>query len=710
MNNVSKLIASCNCLEDAKALHGQVVRQGLDRQLFIGTALVRMYGRLGCVEEARRSFEKMPARDAVAWTVMLWVYAQAGHLEECRRTFYKMPRQDVVATNVMIRAYAQHGCMKEAKRLFGNMLEPSVMSWNSMISGYCLSGSLVEAREMFDRMPAKDVVTWTILCRSYAQHGYICEAMKLFEHIPEKNVVSWNSLISAFAETGKLQYCVVLFERMPQRDIVSWSILFWAFYQYFENVENAEKVFNDMPEHNVVVTTAIMEAYARCGHLYRVEEMFSYMPFRSEVSWNVLVLALVQSGELDRAQQTLELMDGQSSHVWNTVLAGRARENQIEKTFYLFRLMDLQGLRADHVTFASVLGVCETISSLELIRTEVTSIGIETNVVVATALIDAYGRVGMVDTARNCFDNIAPKDLFVWTAMLGAYTKVGDISSAVSMFENMPQHSIISWNSLLSTYLNAGYFEKAQVLLDTAPERHVSTWNVLIGSCVKNGRAEDAISAFLEMESRGILPDSVTWIQLCGAGSLLHQSKLVANLITRNCWKHDVMVNTAVIDMHGKCSELEAAEFVFSTMPVCTPVSWNAVIAAYARNGNICKALGFFREMFLDSVPPNEVTFLVLMNSCSHRGLVPEGMKLFYSQELLNSRSMHHSCVADLSARAGRVMLDASEENIGAWTSALAAFIRQGDYMNGVDVIKRIVTLGNAKYALLISNFYALCR
>ncbi|EFJ31560.1 hypothetical protein SELMODRAFT_87015 [Selaginella moellendorffii] len=486
--NVSKLIASCNSLEDAKALHGQVVRQGLDRQLFIGTALVRMYGRLGCVEEARWIFEKMPARDAVAWTVMLWVYAHAGHLEECRRTFYKMPRQDVVATNVMIRAYAQHGCMKEAKILFGNMLEPSVMSWNSMISGYCLSGSLVEAREMFDRMPAKDVVTWTILCRSYAQHGYICEAMKLFENIPEKNVVSWNSLISAFAETGKMQYCVVLFERMPQRDIVSWSILFWAFYHYFENFENAEKVFNDMPEHDVVVTTAIMEAYARCGHLYH------------------------------------------------------------------------------------------------------------------------------------------------------------------------------------------------------------------------------AISAFLEMESRGILPDSVTWIQLCGAGSLLHQSKLVANLITRNCWKHDVMVSTAVIDMHGKCSELQAAEFVFSTMPVCTTVSWNAVIAAYARNGNICKALGFFREMFLDSVPPNEVTFLVLMNSCSHRGLVPEGMNLFYSQELPSSRSMHHSCVADLSARAGWVTLDASEENIGAWTSALAAFIRQGDYMNGVDVIRRIVTLGNAKYALLISNLYALCR
>ncbi|EFJ38590.1 hypothetical protein SELMODRAFT_70373, partial [Selaginella moellendorffii] len=413
-------------------------------------------------------------------------------------------------------------------------------------------------------------------------------------------------------QAGHLEECRRTFYKMPRQDVVATNVMIRAYAQH-GCMKEAKRLFGNMLEPSVMSWNSMISGYCLSGSLVEAREMFDRMPAKDVVTWTILCRSYAQHGYICEAMKLFEHIPEKNVVSWNSLISAFAETGKLQYCVVLFERMP----QRDIVSW-SIL-------------------------------------VGMVDTARNCFDNIAPKDLFVWTAMLGAYTKVGDISSAVSMFENMPQHSIISWNSLLSTYLNAGYFEKAQVLLDTAPERHVSTWNVLIGSCVKNGRAEDAISAFLEMESRGILPDSVTWIQLCGAGSLLHQSKLVANLITRNCWKHDVMVNTAVIDMHGKCSELEAAEFVFSTMPVCTPVSWNAVIAAYARNGNICKALGFFREMFLDSVPPNEVTFLVLMNSCSHRGLVPEGMKLFYSQELLNSRSMHHSCVADLSARAGRV-------------------------------------------------------
>ena len=56
--------------------HGFCVKMGVDRSLFVASALVIMYVTFREILDARNGFDEMSQRDAVLWTSMLAGYAQ----------------------------------------------------------------------------------------------------------------------------------------------------------------------------------------------------------------------------------------------------------------------------------------------------------------------------------------------------------------------------------------------------------------------------------------------------------------------------------------------------------------------------------------------------------------------------------------------------------------------------------------------------------
>eukprot|EP00249_Psilotum_nudum_P001133 c13470_g1_i1 orf=1-300(-) len=83
--------------------------------------------------------------------------------------------------------------------------------------------------------------------------------------------------------------------------------------------------------------------------------------------------------------------------------------------------------------------------------------------------------------------------------------------------------------------------------------------------------------------------------------------------------------------MYGKCGSLHDARSVFDRMFQCNSVSWNAIIASYAQNGNGRKALELFRQMQLNGVAPDKITFINILSGCSHTGLLDDAWYLFVS-------------------------------------------------------------------------------
>ncbi|XP_024539673.1 pentatricopeptide repeat-containing protein At5g66520 [Selaginella moellendorffii] len=84
------------------------------------------------------------------------------------------------------------------------------------------------------------------------------------------------------------------------------------------------------------------------------------------------------------------------------------------------------------------------------------------------------------------------------------------------------------------------------------------------------------------------------------------------------------------------------------------------MISAYAQHARSSESMELFQRMQQQGVEPNQVTFISILSSCSHSGLIDQAAYCFYSMEqdqsLLASQS-HLVHMVDLLGRAGMLML-----------------------------------------------------
>ena len=92
----------------------------------------------------------------------------------------------------------------------------------------------------------------------------------------------------------------------------------------------------------------------------------------------------------------------------------------------------------------------------------------------------------------------------------------------------------------------------------------------------------------------------------------------------RGLLKKNSVLGTALVDMYAKCGSLEKAREVLEELPFRDVVSWSALIAGYAQQGQQHEALKCLEQMQCEGLSPNDITFLCVLNACSQSGLVDE--------------------------------------------------------------------------------------
>ncbi|EOY05698.1 hypothetical protein QUC31_016636 [Theobroma cacao] len=216
---VSSVISACagmSGLEFGRSVHGLAVKACVKGNVFVGSALIDMYGKCGSIKDAEQAFHEMPERNLVTWNAMIGGYAHQGCADMALALFQDMMSCGVVPNYVtlvcVLSACSRGGAVKLGVKIFESMnerfhIEPGAEHYACVVDLLGRAGMVERAYDFIKKMPiAPTISVWGALlnaCRVYKKPelGRIA-AYKLFELDP-KDSGNHVLLSNLFASTGR---------------------------------------------------------------------------------------------------------------------------------------------------------------------------------------------------------------------------------------------------------------------------------------------------------------------------------------------------------------------------------------------------------------------------------------------------------------------------------------------------------------------------
>jgi pentatricopeptide repeat protein len=188
---ILKACGIVGALDKGQEIHGELVR-GSVLDMPLGTALVEMYARCGCLVKALEVFDELPARDVVSWTVLLAGFAHLGDETDVFRRFESMLgeglKPDALTFTVLLNACCHSGRTDAARMCFETMVtcydvSPAIEHYTCMIDVFSRARRFDEAISFIAAMPRHDCISiWAVLLGACQQCRYHQLGEHVFEH------------------------------------------------------------------------------------------------------------------------------------------------------------------------------------------------------------------------------------------------------------------------------------------------------------------------------------------------------------------------------------------------------------------------------------------------------------------------------------------------------------------------------------------------
>ncbi|KAG5029176.1 hypothetical protein AAZX31_05G115300 [Glycine max] len=401
---------------------------------------------------------------------------------------------------------------------------------------HCYRRDLPSAMHVLDSMERRgvwaDSITYSELIKCCLAHGAVREGKRVHRHIFSNGyhpkTFLTNILINMYVKFNLLEEAQVLFDKMPERNVVSWTTMISA-YSNAQLNDRAMRLlafmFRDGVMPNMFTFSSVLRA---CERLYDLKQLHSWIMkvgLESDVFVrSALIDVYSKMGELLEALKVFREMMTGDSVVWNSIIAAFAQHSDGDEALHLYKSMRRVGFPADQSTLTSVLRACTSLSLLELGRqAHVHVLKFDQDLILNNALLDMYCKCGSLEDAKFIFNRMAKKDVISWSTMIAGLAQNGFSMEALNLFESMkvqgPKPNHITILGVLFACSHAGlvnegwyYFRSMNNLYGIDPGReHYGCMLDLLGRAEK---LDDMVKLIHEMNCE---PDVVTWRTLLDA-------------------------------------------------------------------------------------------------------------------------------------------------------------------------------------------------
>eukprot|EP00253_Pinus_taeda_P022295 PITA_22295 len=405
---------------------------------------------------------------------MISGYVQNGLAIEALILFRNMVAENVtpncVTAAIVLQACAHLASLQQGMSIHGYILrrhlEVDVFVGNSLIDMYVKCGNMEMAQQVFDKMLRSDVVSWSAMITGYTQSGHAKEALSLFQKMQLEGLRP-----NSFTMASVLPACAHL-KALLEGKCIHGCIIRRGF------------------EFDVVVSTALVDMYAKCGSMEITNQLFNKMLERDLASWNAMITGYAQNG-------------------------------QAHEALTFFYHMQEADLKPDSVTIVGLLTACSHLASLQRgnsINGYIIRNGFDSDVIVGTALIDMYAKCGNIDFAQRAFDKISKRDVIPWSTMIAGVDhfacmidllgRAGRLSEAQEIIERMPLKPNISvWGALLGACRVHRNIKLAQYVAERLFEldpKNVGYYVLLSNIYAASGRWNDVAKVRTMMKELGL--------------------------------------------------------------------------------------------------------------------------------------------------------------------------------------------------------------
>jgi pentatricopeptide repeat protein len=543
-----------------------------------------------------------------------------------------------------------HGWIQETKRRDESEAEAKMKRVAAMASHF--RDDIVALLKMYGK-------------RKDLEKGRELHAEILQQKLLGKDLYMSNALISLYAKCGELETAQQVLEESQNQDVVSWNALISGYVQEQENhhlhlhlhhhhhhqiagcAHRALHCFRRMQQEghcpSAVTFACLLKACGSIGASGRGREMHAAIAAEASISANVIVgTALVdmyaKCGDLGEARQAFGALPAPTIISWNALMAGFVQHGHSHEALGSFRQMLRKGLAPNSVTFLCAIKACGSIGAIEegdQIHATIIREGLlEGNLLMGTALIEMHARFGSPCVSQQVFDQLHVRDIAAWNALIAAYLQNGSGEQAMERFEEM-RHEGLSPDAVtllyalkacgscgaadkgdevlrakpielllqsdlrvatatIDMYAKCGAISKAREVFEGIRDRDVAAWNAMLAGYAQQQQRKHGCSVmelFDKMVGEGIAPDSVTFtavLNACNHSGLLEEAEMCFEaMVSRYCFTPMLEHHSCLVGLYGRAGLFDKVLAHIDAMPSLDYLPlWTALLGACQKCDN----------------------------------------------------------------------------------------------------------------------------